>query len=94
MDYYDFVIVVDQNVRDKLMSMAEASAHTSGGHLYQWERKIRLLCQFDGLISRSSFSAQTIDVPDFDSGGGFSNSMDAISDGCEQIIRSLVAAGL
>lgn len=95
MDYYDFVVVLDQNVRDKVIRMAEASAHTSGGHLYDWERKIRLLCDFDGVISsQQSYSSPPLDVPSFDSDAGFTYSMDAIDNGCEQLIRSLVAAGL
>lgn len=97
MDYYDFVIVVDRDVRDNLMRMAEASARKSGGHLSEWERKIRLLCDFDNTISVQPTSlrgAQRLDVPSFESLAGFKHAMDVISEGCENVVCALLKAGL
>lgn len=99
LDYYDFVVVVDRNVRDRLMRMAEVSAHTSGGHLYEWERKIRLLCDFDESLSNndtptSRRGVQPLDVPPFESTSTFAHSMDVISNACEHLVCTLLAAGL
>lgn len=99
LDYYDFVVVVDRNVRDRLMRMAEVSAHTTGGHLYEWERKIRLLCDFDESISNNATSTsrcgvQPLDVPPFESTFTFGQSMDVISNACEHLVCTLLAAGL
>lgn len=100
LDYYDFVVVVDRNVRDKLMEMAEACAHATGGHLYNWERKIRLLGDFDGAISTQQesphrrTSSQFLDIPRFDAGSDFSHSLEIIAARCEHVICLLLAAGL
>ncbi|KAI0565479.1 Phosphotyrosine protein phosphatase I [Gracilaria domingensis] len=60
--------LADRNVRDKLMVIAETHAHKSGGHLYQWERKIRLLCDFENALPRhqgASGTGMPLDVPSF-----------------------------
>lgn len=100
-DYYDFVVVVDRNVRDKILRMAEKSAHDSGADLYSWERKIRLLCDFDGSRTRHDIVSPTVvrpdhvlDVPTFESPAGMDYSMDLISDGCKSVIRTLLDVGL
>lgn len=97
MEFYDFVVAVDRTVRDRLIDMAEAYARASGGRLSEWERKIRLLCDFDGAASNRSTlcrGAQPLDVPTFNSPSGCSHAMDVISDSCERIVRSLLVAGL
>lgn len=82
-------------MRDRLMRMAEAHAHTSGGHLYEWERKIRLLCDFEGVRKNMPTSAGfPLDVPTFNSGLPVEVTMDRIDVGCQSVIRSLVSAGL
>lgn len=80
------------------MRMAEAHAHNTGGHLYEWERKIRLLCDFDGSMSVLQQGTQrgnnSVDVPTFDAGQREHVVMDIIQTGCEKVVRSLVRAGL
>lgn len=95
LDYYDFVVVVDRHTRDRILNMAEAHAHTSGGHLYEWERKIRLLCDFSRSMTDTHNSVSVpVDVPKMDDVSGSSYAMDVMRHGCEDIIRSLVAAGM
>lgn len=96
LEYYDFVVVVDRHVKDHVMAMAEGFALSTGGHLYEWERKIRLLCDFDGTIPQeTTWSAGTpLDVPSFNAGPEYQSTMDVINSGCESMIRSLVSAGL
>ncbi|CAN8073576.1 unnamed protein product [Agarophyton chilense] len=95
LDYHDYIVVVDRSVRDKLLLMAETHAHKSGGHLYEWERKIRLLCDFENALPRQQRSAGTpLDVPSFNAGSHMDTCMDIIQGGCETIIRSLITAGL
>lgn len=96
-DCYDFVIVLDRNVKDKLIHMAEASAHSMGGPLHEWERKIRVLCDFDGSIGAQSpgrRGVQHLDVPSFDASSDFLYTLEIIAAGCEQVICSLIAAGV
>lgn len=94
-DYYDYIVVLDRNVRDKLLHMAEAYAHTSGGRLYEWERKIRLLCDFENAMPRRQRSAGTpLDVPSFRGATRMQTSMEIIEAGCDTIARSLITAGL
>lgn len=82
-------------MRDRLMRMAEAYAHISGGHLYEWERKIRLLCDFDCALSEAPRSAgMPLDVPQIDSVGEVRTIIDITENGCERLIRSLITAGL
>lgn len=78
------------------MDMAESFALSTGGHLYEWERKIRLLCNFDGTMpEETSLSANTsLDVPSFNAAPEVQTTMDAINAGCESIVRSLLTAGL
>lgn len=94
-DYYDFVVVVDRNTKERLLRMAEAHAHVSGGHLYEWERKIRLLCNFDGSLPETQRSGgPPLDVPAFTSGADVQASMDIVERGCESLVRALLAAGM
>lgn len=81
--------------------MAEESAHDSGADLYSWERKIRLLRDFDG--SRTSHDTlspaivrpdHVLDIPTFESPAGMDYSMDLISDGCKSVIQTLLDVGL
>lgn len=96
MEYYDFVVVVDRDVKEEVMRMAAAYAHKSGGHLYEWERKVRLLCNFERTMpDGASLSAGTpVDVPGLSDVPQMQMAMDLINSGCEAIIRSLVSAGL
>lgn len=95
-EYYDFIIVVDRNVKEHIMRMAESFAHTTGGHLYEWERKVRLLCDFDAGMPHVDRvrSGIPLDVPSFESSSEVYPTMDLIKEGCESIVRSLVRAGL
>lgn len=90
------MVVADRQVKEHVMDLAEGFAHTSGGHLYEWERKVRLLCNFDGTMpERNSNSAGSpLDVPAFSAVPDYGMTMDVIDAGCESIIRSLVTAGL
>lgn len=78
MDYYDFVVSIDQSVRDKLLRMAEASAHNSGCDLYTWERKIRSLNDFDGSKARNIESVSPQNYIEYNSDA---ESSDDVSDG-------------
>lgn len=94
-EYYDYIVVLDRNVRDKLLRMAEGYAHTSGGRLYEWEGKIRLLCDFENAMPRRQRSAGTpLDVPSFGGATRLQTSMEIIEGGCDRIARSLISAGL
>lgn len=95
-EYYDFVVVVDRHVKEHIMELAQGFAHTSGGHLYEWERKVRLLCNFDCTMpERTSNSASSpLDVPSFNAVPDYEMSMDIINAGCESVVRSLLTAGL
>lgn len=81
--------------------MAEDSAHNAGADLYSWERKIRLLCDFDGSLTRHDVASpiavrpdHVLDVPTFESPAGMAYSMDLISASCRNVIRALLDAGL
>lgn len=78
------------------MRMAESFAHTTGGHLYEWERKVRLLRDFDASMPHTdrARSSMPLDVPSFESSSEMYAIMDLIKEGCESVIRSLVRAGL
>lgn len=96
-DYYDFVLAIDRPVRDRLLSMAEAAAHTDGAHLYDWERKIRLLCDFDNACdsgTRRSRAGSPLDVPSFSGESDPHLAMDIIQDGCTSVMRTLMSVGL
>lgn len=78
------------------MRMAESFAHTTGGRLYEWERKVRLLRDFDASVpytGRRSMGTR-LDVPCFESSPEVYAAMDSIKEGCESVIQSLVRAGL
>lgn len=96
MEYYDFVVAVDRNVKDYVLHMAEAFAQESGGHLYEWERKVRLLCDFDGTMPEhiAASAGTRIDVPCFGDVPEMGTTMQVIDEGCEAIVRSLVTAGV
>lgn len=94
-DYYDYIVVLDREVKDRLLRIAEATAHSSGAHLYEWERKIRLFCDFEGCITpRHHSTGRPLDVPSFGGSFQYDAVMDLIQDGCHSIARSLVTAGL
>lgn len=78
------------------MSMAEIYARSSGGDLCDWERKIRLLCDFDACDANEAVSSPgtPLDVPTFRQAPEWQVTMEIIQSNCERIIRSLMAAGL
>lgn len=95
LEHYDFVLAMDRQIRDKLLLKAEAAARHTGAHLYEWERKIRLVADFDGSRGTARRSAGTpIDIPKFSVHSDPSIAIDAIQEACDRALRLLIACGL
>lgn len=95
-EYYDFVVAVDRDVKENVLRMAEGFALRSGGDLYEWERKVRLLCDFSGTMPQhvAKSVGTRVDVPVFGEGLEVGTAMEVIQTGCEDIAQSLVTAGM
>lgn len=92
-DFYDLVLAVDRNVRDRLCARAAARARTAGAQLADWERKIRLATDIDDECVVYS-PAHPLDLPTFSEHSDPRTTMLHMQDACGRIFDTLIQRGL